>query len=471
MARVTASKIPGVTNPPKKGKAPTASASAPHVHATATTGASGPRLAATLPPDVAAEAAKRKAALVAKLGTIKEHPKSIIENVKVERKFSAESIVLDEVLGLHGIPANGRMLQVHGEAHTGKSTLLYHLAGAYQRQTGRPIWIWDLEQQLELNYLWQCGLDPDPTMTFVRQTTDMNEILRNTWELMGDGLHTPDCDYFIFDSVGCMNVPVSDKDIKKNEALDVSVGQQAKIVKKFLQIIQPRAVRSDSVIHFVNQQVSIIPQTAQEQRAMKYATVTNWNYTISGGKAARYYPSIMLSTELAKAFEGAGEDEEWLFPQQEEGASKHGVGRNWDINKSKVRVLKNKINNGGYREHHIYIRPGGGIDDWASVRELARHYDLINAGRGGVVVGKAEAPLATFKSKAQAIQALVIEQRMDLLEPLRELTVDAIRADDPRAFHYERTAADIKATTDASDGAPTLDLESEVGADFVPDMD
>ena len=437
-------------------------------------------MAATLPVrgDDGAAAARR-AALMSKIGTLKEHPKSIIANDYIERSFPTASIVIDEVLGIREIPAHGRMIQVHGEEHSGKSTLLYHFAGAYQRVWRKPVWIWDIEGQLKTPYLWQCGLDPDPSMTIIRQTTDANEILRNTFQMMGDGKDDSTClvDYFIFDSVSCLIPPVTDMDIAKDQALKHQVGDQARLFKRFMQILQPRARQTDSCIHFVNQQSAIIPQTQKELQAQKYATVTNWNYTLTGGKAARYFPSLMLMTAKDKAFEGAGKSEaveKWLFPPQGEGKDKVGVGRSWDINKTKVRVLKNKINDGGYREHHIYIRPGGGIDDMISVRELAYHYGLIKSTGGGTIIGPAEAPVARFATQAEAIQSLVIEQNLEILAKLRLHVVDRIRNDDPRAFLYERSQAD-KYTAGETDVRPPevteLDIDDDtLSADGAEDL-
>lgn len=464
MAKVVSPKTPGAA-PAKRGSKAAAAAAPTNTAPVAQVGANGAPTLVLPNRGTDAQAAARKAAMMAKIGTLKEHPKSAIPNDFVERSFPTGSIVIDEVLGIREIPAHGRMVQVHGEEHSGKSTLLYHFAGAYQKVWKRPVWIWDIEGQLKTNYLWQCGLDPDPDMTILRQTTDVNEILRNTFAMMGDGRddNTCLCDYFIFDSVACMIPPVTDKEIEKNEALTHQVGDQAKLFKRFMQLLQPRARQTDSCIHFVNQQSSIIPQNSQEQRAMKYATVTNWNYTLTGGKAARYFPSLMLMTAKGKAFEGAGDDEAWLFSPQAEGADKVGVGRQWDVNRSNLRVLKNKINDGGYREYHIYTRPGGGIDDWISVRELAKHYGLITTGKGGTIIGRPEAPLATFKTKALAQQALVREQNMGLLIPLRALTVDAIRADDPRKFVFERSDKDryIAGETDVNPDAAGLDMEDD----------
>ena len=405
-------------------------------------------------------ASKRKA-LMEIIGTLKEDPRTVIPNDFHERSFPTGYIVLDEVLGVREIPFHGRIVQVHGDEHTGKSTILYCMAAAEQQVFGNPVMIWDIEGQLSTDYLWQCGLNPDPQMTLIRQSRNPNEILRITTNLMNSGA----CDYFIFDSVSHILPVTSQKEIDQGKALNFQPGEQAKYFKKFLYTLMPPALYTDSALHFVNQQSCLIPQTQKEQMAMKYATITNWNHTITGGKAARFAPSLMYATAKGKAFDKVGEEEEWLFAP-----NTAGIARSWNVNRTDVRVVKNKVNGGGYREYHLYIRPGGGIDEWISVRELAKQYNLIQKVAGGYIAGKAECPLATWRTKAEAIQALVIEQNMDLLIPLRALTVDAIRADDPTSFSYERTDLDRYIANEIQQyPGDTLELEDDtLGDDDVP---
>ena len=103
------------------GAAKSAAKAAPAVQAPMGNHTAAAAMAATLPvrgDDHAA--ADRRAALMSKIGTLKEHPKSIIANDFIERSFPTASIVIDEVLGIREIPAHGRMIQVHGEEHSGK---------------------------------------------------------------------------------------------------------------------------------------------------------------------------------------------------------------------------------------------------------------------------------------------------------------------------------------------------------------
>lgn len=397
------------------------------------------------------------------LGGLKEDPASIIANDYVERMFETGSIVLDHVLGLRGVYCHGRMFQVHGEEHSGKSTIEYCLAAAYQKAFDEPVMIFDFEGQLTTEYLRQCGMDMRPEYLQIRQPDSADECLKVACEM----LEANACRCMIFDSVGWIHQGVDMKEIRKGKAMDSRPGEDAKGFKRFLKALIPRGRKADACLLFVNQQIGVIPANQQEQNAVKYGTVTNLPYTVAGGKAARYTPSVMLETSKGKAFEGADDKTYWVMAP---GEDKAGVGRSWDINRTNLRVLKNKVNNGGYRQFHLYIRPGGGIDDWASVRELADHYGLFSAAKGkGYIVGRADNPIATYKTKAECHEDVVIKQNMEVLVPLRALVVECIHADDPRTFVYERTAMDKFNSGDAD--ADTLPPEIRRGAINLEDED
>lgn len=429
--------------------------------------AKAPAKAKTVPKADGSAARKR---FMATLSTLKEDPATIIANDYVERVFETGSIVLDHVLGLRGVYCHGRIFQVHGEEHSGKSTIEYCIAGAYQRTFDEPVMIFDFEGQLTTEYLRQCGLNMSPEYLQIRMPDSADECLKTVSEMLEipKGETEAACRCFIFDSVGWIHQGVDMKEIRKGKAMDTRPGEQAKGFKQFLRVLIPRARRADAALLFVNQQIGVIPANQQEQNAVKYGTVTNLPYTVAGGKAARYAPSIMLETSKGKAFEGSDDKTYWVLAP---GEDKAGVGRSWDLNRTNIRVLKNKVNNGGYRQYHLYIRPGGGIDDWASVRELADHYGLFSAVKGkGYVVGRAEDPIATYRTKNEAFEDVVIKQNLEVLVPLRALVVECIHADDPRSYVYERTALDRFNAGDAeAEGLPpdvrrgVINLEDEDG--------
>ena len=440
-----------------KGAAAHAPAPAPSAHPSNRLGLIGL-------PKVSNPSAKTKFA--ATLASLKIDPKSMLKQDYIEPSFSSGSIVLDWVLGLGAIYRRGRIYSFHGPMHTGKSTMCYQTAAAWQHASGETVVIFDTEGQVDLAYLQACGLDPDLTVVF--QAVTVTEIIRIATTLMDAG----DCHCFILDSIARLQGQDVDLKLAKSGKLPVpQPGQLARTVGFLLNTLQPLALKSESVLLIVNQESGIIPLTQEDQNAAKYPTISKPNYTLKGGKAASYHPTVMIQTASVKAKDGTavtGEDE-WLFPlvDKEKFAARH-----YEYNETKIKVLKNKASAGGYREYHMFARPGQGFDDWISVRELARRYKLIDYIGSQWVVGNPQAPIATYKTKKEAVKDLVYVENMDVLVPLRVLVIEAIKAEDPRNFAYEPTAEEkyIAGESDVPP-PPRVDFEDETPGTTDIDLD
>jgi len=285
---------------------------------------------------------------------------ALLPTTYIEPKFYMGSIVIDHVLGLDGIYRHGRVYSFHGPQHTGKSTMCYQMAAAWQHVSGEMVTVFDLEGQLDLNYLWSCGMIPELTTVF--QTCEPAEILALATNFMDDG----SCHLFIIDSLGRLKYG-NDKVVKAGKNKVAPPGTQARTVSNFLDTLQPYALRTESIIALVNQEVGVIPQNQAQAQEMKYATISNPGYTLKGGKAAQYHPTVMLQTAKVNAKDGTTQkgDEKWIYPLTEKDSF---AARTYGWNKTMLKVMKNKASGGGYREYHIWVRPGKGIDDWASVR-------------------------------------------------------------------------------------------------------
>jgi RecA/RadA recombinase len=367
------------------------------------------------------------------LSKLKEDPASVIHPDDMDEVCPTGSIVNDVVLGLGGFPLSSRFTQVQGEEHSGKSTLMYGYAANFQRLYGEPVAILDHEQAVMPPYLRACGIDTSEGNLILRRPIDLDESIKLVMNLAKQGVRC-----FVFDSVPAMEQGVDEKKVNKGEGMDMRVGEHAAAFKQFLRLL--RQYTRGCQCLFVNQIRSLIPQNTKDQNKIKYATIGDPAYVVPGGKAMKFWSSLTLETMKGKVFETAGDDEEWLFPEATE---RHDGARTWGVYKTNIRVLKNKITGGGYRQYHIYLRPGSGIDDWISVRELARDYDLIRSSSAGTIVGlDGVTPIASYKNKSSAIQALVHEQDMKVLIPLREMLVDTILKADQAAYAYERTARD-----------------------------
>ena len=375
------------------------------------------------------------------MAALKVDKKSVLANDYIEPCFPFGSIVLDHVLGLDGIYRRGRIYSFHGPMHTGKSTMCYQAGAAWQHFSGEGVVLFDTEGQLDLNYIWSCGMDP--ALTRVIQAVDADEIIRIAKKMMEDDA----CHFFIIDSIARLrgqDASSSAQD-EKAQAKGGKVkkgppqpGVQARLVSYLLDTLQPLALKSESVIAMVNQEVAVIPQTREEMNAVKYQTISNPSYSLKGGKAAQYHPTVMVQTAKVATKDGTtvAKEDVWLYPVVNKNAF---MARTYAYNKTLLKVLKNKSSAGGYREYHIWVRPGQGIDDWISVRELARRFKLIDYVGGKWVIGDPAAPLATYPNQDAAVHDLVYAENMDVLIPLRDLVINAIKGCDPRAFAYEPT--------------------------------
>lgn len=369
-----------------------------------------------------------------------------LPNTFVEPQFPTGSIIMDHVLGFEGgIHHHGRIIHLQGPEHTGKTTLGLHIAGAFQKHYGEPASVFDYERTFRHKYAWACGMDPRSDMTFVFQPENVRKSVRDIYRLLSEDL----CRCFVFDSISCMQPDVNMKDFLagKREVDDRQVGEHARFMKDFFNLIVGIAARKDAILIFVNQLSTKIATTKKDQRAAQWSgTVTNLDYDVKGGRAPKQFASYQIEATKGKAIEGAGATESandhFLYENVRavEGLfdTRHNILRNH------LRVLKNKVTAGGYREADIYLRPGGGIDDWISVRELALHYGLIKflGASKGYRIGTDDDVIAVYANKQDAINALVIQQDLDVLTPLRAMVTEMLKGDD-ESFRFKPSAQDL----------------------------
>jgi RecA/RadA recombinase len=286
---------------------------------------------------------------------------------------------------------------------------------AFQKSEDEPAVIFDFEGTCTGNYLRGVGVDTARTALAVRRPESMDDAIKQTIVFMKAGVKL-----FIYDSIPRMKSMVDEKDIMSGQAMKASVGEHARGMQKFFDILMPYAMKYDCLFLMVNQIRARIEMTNEALQAQKYPSITNLNYTMPGGNSVRFIPSVSIEVNVQKAFRAGGfaDDPFILEPGDNKG--------DYVATKVKVRIIKNKATTGGYREHHLWLRPGLGIDDWISVRELARHYGLIANKGKKYIVGNEDKPIATYDSKDEAIRNLVTEPDYEVLARLKTLVAKAI---------------------------------------------
>jgi RecA/RadA recombinase len=322
-----------------------------------------------------------------------------IQKMEVQETFvPMGSIILDHVLQLKGIPGGGRVIQIHGKEHGGKSTLCYNIVKSYQRLTGKAAAIFDFEGTSTPEYFKSNGVNTDRDALVVFKNNSVEAAVQKSM--------------------------VDEKEIMNGKAFKNTVGQHAKTMNMFFDLLLPYAQHYDCVLIMVNQIRARIDGSREGQSAAKYSTITNLNYILPGGYAMRFIPSLTIEVNVAKALRAGGGESDWDI---EPGENK---GNHYVATRIAVRVLKNKVTMGGYRAGELYLRSGLGLDDNISIRELAFRYKLIAYVGKKWIVGLESDPIAVYDSKDSAIRDLVIEQNPVVLSKLRELVVTAIESDE-----------------------------------------
>ncbi len=344
--------------------------------------------------------------------------KSDLQEVTVPWGF----ITLDHVLRLRQIPRRGRVIQIHGDEGAGKSTLAYGIVANYIRQTGEPAIIEDFERTSDWAYLSRIGVPKD--MCEVYMPTGIADSSKRILEHLQAGVRL-----IVLDSVPRMKNRISEDDIKSGKAFgNTQPGLHAKAMTEFWDAMLDYFAEFDATVICVNQTRARIEQSNDARMAAKYPTFTNLPYQLPGGKLTRFVMSVMIELKRLKAFK-AGEvvsEDPFVLEPNPQGGKEKG---DFIATQTRARVIKNKVNDGGFRESPLFLRPGTGIDDLMALRYLARQYGLIaNAGQK-FYVGDKDNPLAVYANKEKAIQDLVVDQNPEVLGALRPLVEQAIAAD------------------------------------------
>jgi RecA/RadA recombinase len=332
----------------------------------------------------------------------------------------------DHVLRLRQIPRRGRVIQIHGDEGAGKSTTVYGLVANYIKQTGEGAAIHDFERTSEWDYLSRIGIPKDMCEVFM--PLGIAEASKRMLEQLKAGIR-----FFAIDSIPRMKNRVSEEEILSGKVFkETQPGIHAKQMTRFWDTMLDYFAEYDATLLCVNQPRARIEATQEARIAAKYPTFTNLPYVLPGGKLTRFVMSVMIELKRLKAYrsgEMVDEDPFILEPNPQGGKDKG----DFVATQVRGRVIKNKINDGSFRESPLFIRPGVGLDDTMVLRYLSRQYGLIaNAGKAWYV-GDKENPLVTYSNKEKAIQDLVIDQNMEILGKLRPLVEKAI-AEDQSSF-------------------------------------
>lgn len=242
--------------------------------------------------------------------------------------YSTGILSLDSVLG-GGIP-RGRMVELFGMPSTGKTTLALQIAKVIL-DSGGCVYVVDMEQALNADYIKILGLDPNKLL--ISQPDNGNEALEMAEVAIKGGVQL-----VIIDSVDAL-VPKQEVD---GDFGDSNMGSRAKLLAQACRKFQPAARESGTLILWIN------------QLRDKFGGYAGTHIT-TGGNALRFYTSQRI--ELSN------------IGQIKSGEAVIG-------NRTAVKIVKNKIFP-PHKRTELDLIYGEGFSALSDLVDLATNADII----------------------------------------------------------------------------------------------
>lgn len=198
--------------------------------------------------------------------------------------FSTGSFALDGIMG-SGLPV-GRITEIYGEPSGGKTTLSLFIAGQFQKQGKKIVYI-DAEQSFDAVYAKNLGVDVKKLI--VSQT----DSLEDAFSVMTAFAKTGQIDLIICDSVASL-VPKSE--LEEGAIYKEGIAVQARALSRNLRMLTGVLAKSKTTLLMINQ-----TRTAPLAWGAKEIS--------AGGKALKFYSSIRLSVTRSEKIKGKGDEQ------------------------------------------------------------------------------------------------------------------------------------------------------------------
>jgi len=200
--------------------------------------------------------------------------------IKIRGVISTQVPAVDAAIGRGGIPL-ARLTIMHGAEGSGKTTLALHCVAECQRQNGIAIYA-DKEYKLDPDYASNIGVDT--SRLIITQPPHLEKVFSTMHDVVKKaaqhrektGVRVPIL--FVLDS---MNAAITKAQLE-GEWTDKHMAPQARVFSELLPKIIPEISKEDIALLFISQ--------VRSKMNIKYGDPDD----IAGGKAARFYASLIL---------------------------------------------------------------------------------------------------------------------------------------------------------------------------------
>lgn len=314
--------------------------------------------------------------------------------VKAERNvrtvydaISTGSLALDAALGIGGWPV-GRISEVWGPEHAGKTTAAYWAVAAAQRKFPDRMAAWvDMEQTFDSTWAEKNGVDL--SRLWIHHPTTAEDVADSVKEFTTSGL----CSIVVLDSIGGM---IARAEIEK-DADDATVGLVAKTVTRMVKICAPVCYQNNTTVLVINQVRAKIGSYGADEDT-------------GGGWALKHVTTVKVQVRRG------------------EGVKAKIMGQDITIgHKVSARIQKNKAApNGGRVEIMLVSQPTKtfpvvGVDRVEETFDVAKKYGVLK-GTSWVTLPNGE----KFQGRPKVIEYL--RANPDVVEEIRPLVLAAVSA-------------------------------------------
>lgn len=259
---------------------------------------------------------------------------------------------IDEITGVGGFP-KGRLIELFGPEHSGKSTLAIHTAALAQKEENGFVLYVDFEHAFDPRYGRKLGLDvDDPNKFLLTQPTHLEEGMGIAREFIQPGLAT----MVIVDSIAASppRAEVEGDDIGGNR-----VGYHSLVWSNILKKITHEIHASNCVFIGIN------------QVRTKLGITFGSSETTPGGNAWKHYSSLRMKLTKVQGVKGRYVDEITKAKEDIVVATK-----------VRVEIPKNKLAR-PFRQTELLLRHGEGFDLVGGLIEEALAKGVIIKGATG----------------------------------------------------------------------------------------
>lgn len=283
-----------------------------------------------------------------------------LEERGVHPHFSTGSLLIDEVLGIGGVP-RGRVTELFGPESAGKTTLAFQTLANCQNDKklrggkgGRGL-ILDFEQTCDLRYMRRLGVLMDKDHLIVHQPDSFEQGTKVAQVLMDNGA----IDMLIIDSIAAM---AGERELDAEYGVGrMEPGYHSRLVSQAMKQLLPRIAHTEVAAICINQlrtKISMRGPTTEET---------------TGGRALKHYASIRL--ELRKIASIKGKRVSRLTGTETDGI----VGL-----KVRANCVKNKLSS-PFAQAEVMIMFGEGFDNVSSLLEIGKALGRLSVDRTGWV--------------------------------------------------------------------------------------